>query len=151
MSDDYDKIMEGLGIELASLTERERWSLMQAWREVFAKPYHDAFGKWTRGDYDWHVFSFEDTPCIYGDKATFEYLKQVVTMYYVIPEIHHHAAHYDAYKCTGANLPTFELAHADIHVWPADLSWTMAFTHGGHGPYFSRREWVEAGTVLRGD
>ena len=141
MADDFYEIMRDSGAELHELIDRERWQEMQSWREVFAAPYHNETGKWKRGKYEWHIFSFNHTPSISGEKALTRYQAQPVEKYYVVPE----GGILTAYLCVGGRLPNLRLLLEDIYVWPDDLSWTMAFTHEMDvwlGPYFCLREWI---------
>lgn len=47
----------------------------------------------------------------------------------------------ELFDCFGVPSPDFSDWGADLYVFPADLAWTMAFTHEqcmGLGPYFAR-------------
>jgi hypothetical protein len=42
-------------------------------------------------------------------------------------------------ECDAAGLHS---AKGNMSVFAEDISWSMAFTHEGLGPYFSRAEWI---------
>ena len=141
-SDEYATIMDQTGSKLEELATKERWRAMQQWREVFAAPCHAVTGKWKYGDYDWHAFTWGRTKCVNRHHAMRLYEQQVAERYYVMPE----DEFYPAYLCVGGSLPKLRSLVEDIHVWPADLSWTMAFTHemdSELGPFFCMREWID--------
>ena len=138
---DYDEVIESIGGKIASLSTRERWEALQRWREVYAANLHATTGSWKRGDYEWHVFSFEFAEALNGHRAVEEYLAQQPHEFLVVPE----DESCEAIQIAGGKLPDLRRVRDDIYVWPTDLEWTMAFTHEesiGLGPYFSRRKWL---------
>ena len=155
----YLAVVDQLGGTLTMLTPRERHLRIQHWRQVFAAPLHRATGKWKDGQFEWHVFSGRWSRALNGGRAQAAYAEEaerwtrarkrtapggVRPTFWLVPE----DAEYPAYRCEGARLPDLSHLFADAYVWPDDASWTMAFTHEASamdlGPYFSRREWVDA-------
>ncbi|MCY1015537.1 DUF4275 family protein [Pyxidicoccus sp. MSG2] len=139
---DYIEVLSRCGGSFQELPRRERWRLMQAWRDVYAASLHAQTGAWKRGELDWHVFSFGHAHALRGSKAQHAYALEPPGALLVIPE----SEALPAVRLEGEGLPDFSLLRQDLYVWPPDLAWTMAFTHelpGGNGPYFSRREWMD--------
>ena len=127
---------------MRELSPRERWQLMQTWREVYAALLHAETGSWKHGAFDWHVFSFGYARALHGSKAQHAYSLEPPGPLLVIPE----SEALPAVRLEAGHLPDFSLLRQDLYVWPPDLARTMAFTHelpGGNGPYFSRREWMD--------
>ena len=141
------------------LAPKDRQRAMQSWREVFAVPLYQARGRWKDGQFEWHLFSGKTTPALNGARAQAAYAEEArqwnrgrkraapgggKPTYCVVPE----DLEYRAFQVAGGQLPDFSACLADVYVWPANLGWTMAFTHEaeamGLGPYFSRREWLGA-------
>lgn len=86
----------------------------------------------------WHVFSHGGFPSVNGLAADDAYQSELSDKYVVMDD-----------QMT-AGLVTDQrpdnLAYHDVHVFPLNLAWTMAFTHedGNLGPYFARHEKYEA-------
>lgn len=139
----YLTIIEACGGEFTELSNRNRWDREQQWRHTYAARLHAAKGKWKWQEYDWHVFSYQHTPSICGDKAVATYARLEAPLLIVIPEAHSFPS-LPALQLSTASLPQLQGAGLDVLVWPDDLNWTMAFTHEASscGPYFSRREWA---------
>ena len=142
---DYLAEVERCGGARSALSRKERGAALQAWRAVYAAAYYAATGKWRKGPFDWHVFSFGYTRAVHGPRAVAVYEAQPVVPFLVVPE----DGRWPAFRCDGAGWPDFGPPGLDVYVWPADLSWTMAFTHEAGidiGPYFCWREWAGQGT-----
>ncbi|MCP3138968.1 DUF4275 family protein [Pyxidicoccus xibeiensis] len=139
---DYLSVLSRCGT-MAEVSRRERWRLMQEWRSVYASSLHAATGKWKHGQFEWHVFSFKYAHALSGTKAQHAYSLEQPGEVLVIPE----SEALPALRLEAHLLPDFISLRNEIHVFPPDLSWTMSFTHEmsiGLGPYFSRREWMDA-------
>ncbi len=147
IAEEYEFILARTGCGIEVIDRKVRWMLVQEWRQVYAIGLHAARGRWKRGQYEWHVFSFRHCPALSGKKATAAYLEQHSTELIVCPE----TERLNAIRLKGTGLPDFRALGEDIYVWPVDVAWTMAFTHEfGLGPYFSRLEWAVS-TVEYGD
>jgi hypothetical protein len=138
--DAYRDTLDRCGGRLEIIERRERWRLLQRWRECYAAGLHFAKGKWKLGGYEWHVFSFGYAPALRGRRAVAAYRAQPAGAFVVCPELE--SMLMPAVRITGGALPDLAAVYEDMYVWPEDLSWSMAFTHEGLGPYFSRAEWV---------
>lgn len=139
----YLEVLDNSGGRREELDTRDRWALTQRWREVYAARLHAATGKWQWLGFDWHIFSYEYAPAHRGRKAVACYLEQAASPLLVVPEEGPGCVALPAFRVSEPCLPRFEELWLDLHVWPEDLTWTMAFTHEGNcGPYFSRREWL---------
>ena len=96
----------------------------------------DAFGSNRQGvnakAYLWHVFSGARYPSVSGAAALTQYRDQVAPEYIVLLNDRKFAFVTDALPET--------CSFSDFYVFPANLAWTMAFTHedGWLGPYFAR-------------
>ena len=137
----YETILGRCGGEREILSNNDRLRLLQNWREVFAVGLHAATGKWKRGEYEWHVFSFGDARALCGEKVMMAYSQERPAAFIVCPE----EAGLSTVAIRGGSLPDFRPLADDFCVWPEDLSWTMAFTHEESawlGPYFCRADWV---------
>lgn len=82
----------------------------------------------------WHVFSHDGYPALSGDSAERAFLAEQVVHYVVM----------DDQMTTGliTDLRPDNLAYQNVHVFPVNLAWTMAFTHedGYLGPYYARHQ-----------
>lgn len=144
--DDYQRALDLTGGEAEPLPEAERRALLQEWRQAFAAGLYAATGRWRPPNYEWHVFSFGYARALKGEKAAAAYAAERPEAVVVCPE----SAALPAFRLSGGALPNFRAVVDDVYVWPADLAWTMAFTHEesmGLGPFFSRREWVFPGAT----
>ncbi|WP_164021808.1 hypothetical protein [Pyxidicoccus trucidator] len=133
---DYSHELSRCG-SFEELPTKERWSLMQAWRRAYAGALHAATGKWTRGEFDWHVFSFHRAPAYSGARALEAYRAERPEVLIVIP----HSEALPAVRLHPSRLPEFP--GTDLYIFPPDCAWTLAFTHedaSGLGPFFSRRQ-----------
>ena len=141
--EEYQSALERCGGQQEILERKERLQWMQRWREVYARPVHEATGSWRIEQYDWHAFSYSYTRALNGEKAVLAYEDERPKVLLVCPE----EEQLPAVRIRIAKRkPSFRQEFGDVYVFPEDLSWTMAFTHEESmelGPYFSRREWVE--------
>ena len=119
---------------------RETNQLQQLWRETFARRVHDATGKWTHLQFDWHAFSYEFVYCLERDKAHSAYERQAISEVLVLPNMNEELA----WRCKSSVRPV--LAGLDAYVCDPAFAWTMVFTHetGWYGPYFTTAEWAES-------
>jgi hypothetical protein len=153
LADDYQRILDRCGGQQRVLANRVRARLLKTWREAFAIGLFRAKGRWKYHGFDWHVFSFEYARAFHGERAVVAYAAEETTgkeeparpgAIVVCPEGRDLAA----VQIVGGSLPDFRPEYADVLVWPDDLAWTMALTHERSlGPYFCRREWVDAALV----
>jgi len=114
--------------------------LLQAWREIYGAPLHQATGKWVGATgFGWGTFSRGCFPCLRGHHALEEYRAQAGADLLVLPE----DDRCQAIRFTSTSPVDFSELCLDVYVAPASLHWTMVFTHEGlnYGPYFSRAEW----------
>ena len=140
-ADEYLLILERTGGDIVPLATKERWRVLQQWREVYAAGLHRATGRWKHGPYEWHVFSFDYARCLDREQAAAAYADERAEEFVVCPE----SVKLPTVRVSNGALPAFRWSGDDIDIWPAGLDWTMAFTHEesiGLGPYFCRREWA---------
>ncbi len=118
----------GPGQIIRLLTKAEVLECVDRWLACFGK---DRFGVNTHA-YLWHVFSYERHPSLSGQAAVQEYEKQGAPEYWIISNERDEGLVTDI-------LPA-SCSLRDWLVFPANLAWTMAFTHedGWLGPYFAR-------------
>ena len=138
-SKQYEEQLATCGAQREALPQDRRAELMQRWREVYSAGLHAATGRWRRGEFDWHVFSFGDARSLNGEAAREAYRAESPRGIIVAPEDYR----LPAFRLETERLPEF--AGTDVYVFPESLRWTMAFTHeesSGLGPYFSRAEWI---------
>jgi hypothetical protein len=112
------------------LNKQQCGCIRQTWKKQFA----------TRGQgmrlsqHLWHVFSHEGYPALSGDTAERAYMAEQAVHYVVM----------DDQMTAGliTDLRPDNLVYQDVHVFPLNLAWTMAFTHedGCLGPYFARHQ-----------
>jgi hypothetical protein len=137
---DYQRILDECS-EWEELSSSQRLRHLRAWREVYATHLHAQTGKWKHDGFEWHVFSFDYARALNGDEAEAAYEAVATGELLIVPE----GMNLPAVRLQARRLPSFRASREDLYVSPADLSWTMAFTHEeslGLGPYFSRREWM---------
>jgi hypothetical protein len=132
------EVASAAGASATELPQKEGWLLLQAWREVYCAPVHEATGKWVRGGLTWHTFSYGDFPSIRGRDALDQYHAQNSTDLLVLPESDHEAA----IRCTSSSPVDFS-GLGDVYISPSSFEWTMVFTHEDpeYRPYFARAEW----------
>jgi hypothetical protein len=120
------------------LPKKQVWAWQQKWRSVFCRVLHDATGKWIRGEYDWHVFSFGYCACDTGDHAwrRFDLLEPCV---FVVLSAWSQLNF--GFQCYGKPPASLDVG-ADIIVAADTFAWTMLLTRSPleHGPYFAERE-----------
>lgn len=82
--------------------------------------------------YLWHIFSGARYPSLAGAEARVEYEKQIAAEYVVLSN--------DRELAFATDVLPQSSSLTDYYVFPANLAWTMAFTHedGWLGPYFAR-------------
>jgi hypothetical protein len=140
MPEPLETLLSDAGVTFMPVHRSERWRLEQAWREVYARNTHARTGRWQIPEFEWHVFSYGDSPHKSGAKAVELYRLESPSEWYAWSQ----PPNVPLYYCTGgSHLALLPLA-TDVYVFPPDLSWTMAFTHEysmNLGPYFSRSEW----------
>jgi len=116
------------GNVLRHFTPEETTALVTQWLVSFGADRQGVNAK----AYLWHVFSGARYPSLSGAEAIAEYEKQAALEYVVLSNDRKSAFSTDA-------LPKSS-SLSDYYVFPANLAWTMAFTHedGWLGPYFAR-------------
>jgi hypothetical protein len=103
---------------------------------AFVTQWLDAFGADRHGvnakAYLWHIFSGSRYPSLSGAEAMAEYEKQVAVEYVVLSN--------DRKTAFATDTLPQSSSLTDYYVFPANLAWTMAFTHedGWLGPYLAR-------------
>lgn len=130
------------------LVKKERWVVEQQWRGVYGRATFVKTGTWNDGGLAWNYFSSGHAKARDGAQASALYAAEHAEEFFVRPD----AEDLPAFRCRGGRLPDFEPYELDIHVFPVDLAWTMAFTHEaylGFGPYFARLEWQPASDPRR--
>lgn len=140
---EYQHQIESCGGAAEPLGEGARRYWLEKWRRFYAARLHAATRRWKLDGFEWHVFSFAHAPALNGEPALEAYLAEHPAEFVVCPE----SDRFPAYRLRGATLPDLRPLGADVYVAPPDLAWTLAFTHEeslGLGPYFCRREWLEA-------
>lgn len=133
--------IQEIGATARNLTRKERWTHAQKWREAYCYNLHARTGKWTDGQYAWHVFSSGETRSLRGSRAEEEYRRLPFFEIFVIPE----SDRYPAVLVEEASAPiNFSLLRLDLYISPAALEWTMVYTHGHplYGPFFAWLEWA---------
>lgn len=116
------------GRVLRRFSEDEALELTDRWLGVYAQHAQGANLK----AYLWHTFSFGAYPSVCKRAAELLYAEQRAAELVVLSNDRRSALLTDA-------LPT-QCDKADYLVFPANLAWTMAFTHedGWLGPYFAK-------------
>ena len=116
------------GNVLREFTSTEVAILVAQWLDAFGADRHGVNAK----AYLWHIFSGARYPSVAGEAAREEYVKQIGAEFVVLSNNRKMAFVTDA-------LPQ-NSSLVDYCVFPANLAWTMAFTHeeGWLGPYFAR-------------
>ena len=138
----YDRALRDAGGTLERLAHATRWRWQEAWRAVFARPLHEATGRWRVDDHDWSVFSLDTVRSLKGARALQAGADAMAAELIVMPD----ADALPAFLLRGSRMPDLGLSRIDAWIAPTDLAWTLAFTHEDGallpGPYFSRREWI---------
>jgi hypothetical protein len=113
---------------LRHYTLDETTALVTQWLEAFGADRHGVNAK----TYLWHIFSSSRYPSLSGSEAMTEYEKQVAVEYVVLSN--------DRKTAFATDTLPQSSSLTDYYVFPANLAWTMAFTHenGWLGPYFAR-------------
>ena len=126
--------LETAGVLCRPLTEVERAEAERQWRAVYGH-------------------AFRGRPRLrHGERADFEYAQQPACRWLVVPlssgvdgtSVSPRGPAQTGYECEGSPVPLGAVCGIEFAVAPADLSWTMLYTHEDHGfggPYFIRREW----------
>jgi Domain of unknown function (DUF4275) len=129
-----EKVVLQPGEMIQVFAKHEVNKLVDCWLETFGK---NKAGVNTNA-YLWHIFSFERYPSFAGIQAQTEYEKQSAPEYLILSNKRDLAFLTD-------QRPTF-CSLRDYLVFPANLAWTMAFTHedGWLGPYFAKHPLFES-------
>jgi hypothetical protein len=119
------------GASIRHVTEADAAAMTAAWLAVFGADRDGVNATGPKGHL-WHVFSAGRYPCTAREEARSTYRLQSAAEYLVLLNQGRAAVATDA-------LP-LEAPLADYCVFPANLAWTMAFTHESplDGPYFAR-------------
>ncbi len=133
----YDAKLQALlnaaGVSWQRLPDAERVEAEAQWRAVYGRAFRGRLK--------------------HGSRADFEYTQPPAGRWLVVPltsevegtAVSPHGLHLGGYECEGPLVPLGFFCTAEFAVSPADLSWTMLYTHEDHalgGPYFVRRKWV---------
>jgi hypothetical protein len=89
-------------------------------------------GSWIHLGYRWHAYSYAFETALDRDAARDAYLERAASSFFVYFE----SADL-LFDCFGNASPLFDDWRDDLYVFPADLAWTMVFTHeqeSGLGP-----------------
>ena len=123
------------GMVLQSFSKAEALQWRERWSAVYVG-HHRSPGL---SRYLWHQFSWEGYPAISGEEAEQCYARQVHCEVVVLRSDRVAAA-------WRVSAPPTQCDLSDYHVFPANLAWTMAFTHedGLLGPYFAQHPNYEA-------
>jgi hypothetical protein len=137
------ELAERCGASVTLIDRRERWRLMQLWRETFARPVKEKTGRWVYHGLDWHTFSWKFCKSKSGFRAVIEYLSEKAKTVYVVSQDETQTA----FSCASETPIDFSECGTDVYVFPEDYAWTIAFTHEEPqiGPFFSRAEWATQG------
>ena len=121
-------ITVGPGQVLRWLTKLEVSESVARWLDCFG---NDRFGVNARA-YMWHVFSYERYPSLSGQAALKQYEQHEAPEFWVVSN--------ERDEGFVTDLLPLSCSLRDWVVFPANLAWTMAFTHedGYLGPYFAR-------------
>jgi hypothetical protein len=116
------------GDVVREFTSTEVATLVAQWLDAFGANRDGVNAK----AYLWHIFSGGRYPSLSGEVAREEYVKQIGAEFVVLSNNRKTAFVTNA-------LPQ-NSSLVDYYVFPANLAWTMAFTHeeGWLGPYFAR-------------
>jgi len=141
---DLIEVATAAGATAFEIPRKEGWALLQAWREIYCAPVHEATGKWVCAGFGWHAFSNGFFPSVRGHRALEAYNRQDSADLLVLPE----GDHCSAIRCTSSAPLDFSNLYIDVYVAPSSYEWTMVFTHEHpmYGPYFSWAKWL-AGTT----
>jgi hypothetical protein len=128
-------LLEAAGVLCRPLTDSERAEAESQWRAVYGR-------------------AFRGCPRLrHGSRAEFEFAQQPAGRWLVVPigakvpgtSVAPHGAVPTGYECEGPLVPLGAACDVEFAVAPADLAWTMLYTHEDYaigGPYFVRREWL---------
>jgi hypothetical protein len=116
-----------------ALADKDVWGWQHEWRLAFAGQLHAETGKWIRGEYDWHVFSFGKCVHKHGDRAWSAYKRIEPGPFLVLSSYTHETF---GFSCNGEPPDALDQG-VDIVVASPSMEWTMAFNHERYGPYFA--------------
>jgi hypothetical protein len=123
---------------ISTLGLKEIWELQKRWREVFAKRYFYATGRWVRGA-DRHIFNerYFDRFSV-GPAAELDYQHaEEASMIYVVGEGGRYG---EAHDCKPS---LAQCAEIGATIFPGTLVWTAAVGPDYCDPvYFARASWV---------
>ena len=121
------------------LDDSIRLEYQQDWREVYSRSVNEKISEWTYLDFDWHTFTWGETPHLEMDSAWNAYRSKDPTNLILLDNIDGGLA----YKCNGPNLPDFSKKGLDVYICTPDMKWTMVFTHEDDfvgSPFFCTRK-----------
>jgi len=117
------------------LAPEERDPILTRWLEQFCPNVHRRTGAWVHRGYRWHAYSYGYEVALEHDAAMAAYRARDQRELLVYFE-----AEGELFDCFGVPSPDLGALGCDTYVFPADLAWTMIFTHEqdcGLGPYFA--------------
>ncbi|MEL6339155.1 MAG: hypothetical protein AAFQ65_04560 [Myxococcota bacterium] len=132
-----DEALRAAGARVRELSLKQKWKLLQVWRERYCKPLHEQTGLWAgRSGHAWSSFNDSYFPATRGDAAMADYLEEDPATLLVLPDDENTLG----FEINSSCIPTFENTFLDVYVVPPDMNWTMVFTHEHPeiGPFFAR-------------
>lgn len=133
----------GRDTRMRDLTQREVWSVQQAWRVVFARRLHRLTGKWTQGS-DRYVFRPNGMlKYLTGAAAAAEYASAEASGVYVIDD---DGGCGEFRQCPhGQKPPLVEFVEkTSVIIFPTDFAWSAAVgSEYWDRIAFTYREWVD--------
>lgn len=129
-----ESIAANMGCLPEPMSLKQLWAVQARWRSVFAEGLHQASGRWVMEKCDWDVFSRGYFPCLRGENARRAYAEvSPASILYVTSAW---ARNEFGFVCVGGRLASL-VPNLDLLVFDETVSWTMAFTHSDHGPFFA--------------
>jgi len=110
-------------------------SVQQRWLEQYCSNVKAQTGDWIHLGFRWHAYSYGFEVAVSGDEARDLYRSKDQSTYLIYFE-----SYGQLFDCVGPACPDLSGLKDDVYLFPADLSWTMIFTHEegiGFGPFFA--------------
>jgi hypothetical protein len=134
---DWESLHAGLdayGLIGFPLPDAERDAVLGRWERRFFPHVFQRTGAWVHLGIRWHAYSYGFEPARVGQAALEAYAARAAR------ELLVYAEGAWLFDCYGEPSPDLGGLGRDLYLFPADLAWTMAFTHEqglGLGPYFA--------------
>jgi hypothetical protein len=128
------EILTNLGVDFVHLDVARKQELETLWNLVFASEMKKRHGVSVYLGYRWHGYSYQLHPCLSGQAALEEYLRQRPAPFFIFNEPMTLCC-----RCQGATYPDLTNLRDDLYVVHHELRWSMAFTHEQPyiGPFFA--------------